>query len=547
MILIVASAADRAAAEFAETLSVSAAVSVVTCKSLALEGTAIRHPAILSSTLTVAGKSIVAAEIEWVLNCLPAVFPEELFFYPPEEREYQSAEFHALLTSFLHWLPRPVINRPNSVSLTGSSSSPIGWYHLARKLRIPLADVHLTSTEVQTPFASLSAGDLVHATYLRGMILGSSPHLANQYARALAQASGVDFLRAAFRPAHTGLELTAVNTAPNLRERCHSPRDRRTGRGSYRMILLWGLMEDATFRSVHDHLLLRRADFAFLNHASIRRTRVEFHTKPEPAYLLHCDRTIDLDDVSAAYLRPYDHKLYEAEAADQTGSRTLSSPDLVHHLLTNWAEHTDATILNRPSAEATNQSKLYQAGFIVESGFLVPDSLVSNDSSTIADFVGRHGQVIYKSMSSVRSIVKQLDLADLPSAGPMGPALFQQRVLGTNVRVHVIGDQAIACAIESEGTDYRYASARMSPITLPRGVAARCVALTRKLGLVLSGIDLIVTPRGEYYCLEVNPSPAFGCFDIDPEHSISQSVAETLMQPAPALALPAVSQLGAQC
>ncbi len=218
MILIVASAADRAAAEFAETLSVSAAVSVVTCESLALESTAIRHPAILSSTLTVAGESIAAVEIEWVLNCLPAVFPDELFFYPPEEREYQSAEFHALLTFFLHSLPRPVINRPNSVSLTGSFSSPIGWYHLAHKLRIPLAEVNVTSTEVKNPFASLYAGELVHVTCLRGTVLSSSSALANQYTRALAQASGVDFLRAAFRPTHAGLEFTAANTVPNLRD-----------------------------------------------------------------------------------------------------------------------------------------------------------------------------------------------------------------------------------------------------------------------------------------------------------------------------------------
>ena len=295
------------------------------------------------------------------------------------------------------------------------------------------------------------------------------------------------------------------------------------------MILLWGLTEDATFRSVYDELLLRKADVVFVNHAAIRRTRVEFRTRPSPSYLLHCDRTLDLEEVTAAYLRPYDHKLYEADTADL--GRTLSSPDLVHHLLTNWAEHSDAVILNRPSAEATNQSKLYQAAFIANAGFLIPDSLVSNDHSTIAQFVAQHRQVIYKSMSSVRSIVKQLDLADLPSTGTMGPALFQQRVLGTNVRVHVIGDQAIACAIESEGIDYRYASARMHPVELPQTVAARCVALTRNLGLVLSGIDLIVTPREEYYCLEVNPSPAFACFDIDPGHSIARRVVEALMRP----------------
>ena len=218
MILIVASAADRAAAEFAETLSVSAAVSVVTCQSLALESTAVHYPAILSSTLTIDGQSIAVAEIDWVLNCLPAVFPDELFFYPPEEREYQSAEFHALLTFFLSALPCPVINRPNSVSLTGSFSSPIGWFHLAHRLCIPVADLHLTSDERTNPFASMYAGELVHVTYLRGNLLTPPCSPADEYTRALAQATGADFLRAAFRPAHNVFELTAVNTVPTLRD-----------------------------------------------------------------------------------------------------------------------------------------------------------------------------------------------------------------------------------------------------------------------------------------------------------------------------------------
>jgi D-alanine-D-alanine ligase-like ATP-grasp enzyme len=48
--------------------------------------------------------------------------------------------------------------------------------------------------------------------------------------------------------------------------------------------------------------------------------------------------------------------------------------------------------------------------------------------------------------------------------------------------------------------------------------------------LVLSGIDLIVTPRGEYYCLEVNPNPAFSYFDLSDEKTIARHVAEILLR-----------------
>jgi RimK-like ATP-grasp domain len=301
------------------------------------------------------------------------------------------------------------------------------------------------------------------------------------------------------------------------------------------VILLWGLEEDSTFRSVHDCLRRWNARLAFVNHASIAHTRAEFRSDPAPSYLLHCDEgTLNLDSFSAAYLRPYDHRLYGKNSGKETNRESITGPDLVHHLVTSWAEHSSGLIINRPSAEATNQSKLYQSIFINDGGFRVPDSLISNDHDAILDFAARHGQVIYKSMSSVRSIVQTLDTATLKDLGAMGPALFQQRVLGRNVRVHVIGGETVACAIDTEGIDYRYAPSEMKPFELTADVARRCVALSRKLGLVLSGIDLILTPQGEYYCLEANPSPAFSCFDITPGRSIARLVAERLLDAAPA-------------
>jgi glutathione synthase/RimK-type ligase-like ATP-grasp enzyme len=293
------------------------------------------------------------------------------------------------------------------------------------------------------------------------------------------------------------------------------------------MIFLWGLLQDDTFRSVYDCLLRRSVEIAFVNHALIGRTRVEFSGQPEPDYRLSCGKRVyELNSMSAAYLRPYDHRLYEDE---KTSSRKISPPDVVHHLLMSWAEHTAVMTINRPSAEATNQSKLYQAMLICRAGLRVPASLVSNDVEEIERFTAEKGRVIYKSMSSVRSIVQELDIRSLRSLGAMGPAMFQQRIEGRNVRVHVVGEETVACTIESGATDYRYGESRMAPVSLPSEVAARCVGVTRELGLVLSGIDLIETEEGEYYCLEVNPSPAFSVFQRASSRSIADLVADRLM------------------
>jgi glutathione synthase/RimK-type ligase-like ATP-grasp enzyme len=297
------------------------------------------------------------------------------------------------------------------------------------------------------------------------------------------------------------------------------------------MILLWGLLEDDTMRSVHDSLLKRGAVPVFVNHAEIDKTHIGFTTHGAPAFMLDSDgRRINLGEVNAAYLRPYDFRDYEQYSG--AGGQPLEA-DLVHHLMNNWAEHTTAFVISRPSAEATNHSKLFQARRIRSSGFLVPDSLITNDAGAIEEFRVKHPELIYKSMSSVRSIVKELTPEE-PDAGgkKIGPVFFQQRIRGKNIRVHVVGSRVFPALIESEEIDYRYAPASIRPVGLPALIADRCIRLSHDLGLPLSGIDLITTDEGQWYCLEVNPNPAFSCYERTDDLEIADAVAGLLINPA---------------
>jgi glutathione synthase/RimK-type ligase-like ATP-grasp enzyme len=200
---------------------------------------------------------------------------------------------------------------------------------------------------------------------------------------------------------------------------------------------------------------------------------------------------------------------------------------MVHHLVSTWAEYTPALVISRPSAEGTNRSKLYQATEILACGFRYPESLVTNDPAEIRNFARRRRRVIYKSMSNVRSIVKALSIDDLEGK-KLGPVFFQHLIEGQNVRVHVVGEDCFACAIDTDGVDYRYASSYMRPVQLPPEVRNKAVALTRKLQLVLAGIDLILADTGDWYCLEVNPNPGFASFhDGD---LIADAVAHLLLQ-----------------
>lgn len=203
--------------------------------------------------------------------------------------------------------------------------------------------------------------------------------------------------------------------------------------------------------------------------------------------------------------------------------------------LNAWLELAEATILNRPSAAASNRSKPYQLGLIAGAGFAVPDTLVTNDPERVHAFWDEHGAVVYKSTSGVRSIVAALNPADLERLEDVVtcPTQFQQLIPGTDYRVHVVGERTFACRISSDAVDYRYASwaggaTTIEPTNLDADVAERCVALTRRLGLGLAGIDLRLDPDGVFWCFEVNTSPGFIWFEQQTGLPIARAVAAEL-------------------
>jgi glutathione synthase/RimK-type ligase-like ATP-grasp enzyme len=131
----------------------------------------------------------------------------------------------------------------------------------------------------------------------------------------------------------------------------------------------------------------------------------------------------------------------------------------------------------------------------------------------------------------VRSIVKEFSTDDLPSGDNLGLVFFQQKLIGKNLRVHVVCDKVFSCMVNSEDVDYRYGKTQLQLCAIPEEISARCIALTENLGLLLAGIDLMLTQEGEWYCFEVNPSPGFSYYDISPEKNIAQAVSD-LLNPA---------------
>jgi hypothetical protein len=223
---------------------------------------------------------------------------------------------------------------------------------------------------------------------------------------------------------------------------------------------------------------------------------------------------ISLDEVSGVYSRLTTWSELPGVSSDPA---ILSHALEIHEALDSWLEVTTAVVVNRASANDTNNSKPYQA-LLIRDHFDVPATLVTNDPQRVEEFRHEFGRIIYKSISGERSIVSEFtepDIERLPLLANT-PVQFQEHISGIDVRVHVIGAELFATRVESNATDYRYdetGSSSMQPFKLADSVAHQCVALTHRLGLEMSGIDLRFADDGRIVCFEVNPSPAYIAYE----------------------------------
>jgi glutathione synthase/RimK-type ligase-like ATP-grasp enzyme len=165
-------------------------------------------------------------------------------------------------------------------------------------------------------------------------------------------------------------------------------------------------------------------------------------------------------------------------------------------------------------------------------GLRIPETFISNDALAVRKFLAENPDSIYKSISGVRSIVHRVSDAQLGFIDDVQwcPTLFQRVVPGTNYRVHCLNGQVFATRIESNELDYRYGRTTMTAAQLPADVAQKCLKLSSRLNLPFSGIDLMRTPDDEWYCFEVNPSPAYSYFERGCGLPISSALARYLME-----------------
>ncbi|MGV3526086.1 MAG: ATP-grasp domain-containing protein [Candidatus Sericytochromatia bacterium] len=196
-------------------------------------------------------------------------------------------------------------------------------------------------------------------------------------------------------------------------------------------------------------------------------------------------------------------------------------------------------MINPPEHAVGIQLKPLELQIARQVGLEIPATLISNAPEQIRAFTQNHSTV-YKPLAGYGTCrpFGELEHQHLERVCA-SPVIFQERIVGTAVRVTAVDGQLVSCVrIPSESLDYRDNAAYESgqqvyePTELPSEIAQRCQHYLREAGLLLAGIDLIATPDGRYVFLEANSSPMYLEIERRTRHPITFEICTALLKHA---------------
>lgn len=213
--------------------------------------------------------------------------------------------------------------------------------------------------------------------------------------------------------------------------------------------------------------------------------------------------------------------------------------DTLLGLLLHFEQH-GIRMLNAPSKSLISRRKAFQLQVMKKAGCTLPATLITNDAHAAREFIQNHPECIAKPAAggsltlSANQLLEQGILERLHAA----PAIFQERIIGKDVRVTIVNGEIVSSVIidvPDDALDFRnapgYQEGRTSYIEqpLPDDIAQQCRQAMQALGLNFSGIDLRLTPEGKFVMLECNSSPIYLDIEYKTKHPITAKMCDYLL------------------
>ena len=321
--------------------------------------------------------------------------------------------------------------------------------------------------------------------------------------------------------------------------------------------------------------------FRFNTEAFPLLSRIQLHCDAENYYstVSHDDRKVDTREVTSVWNRNVGGFLLPdgLTTQEQSFSRTECMAlvgSMYAALKCSW--------INPVYGEHLSGPKPFQLDVARNVGLSVPRTLVTNDPIAATEFVQSNTKTLFKVVSGVSHITEPPNSKQLQStyAGnfpvPAAPATQSHRsnklpfatiltserlekignIVGCPVvfqqytekyvelRITIVGNRIFAAEIHSQEfeetkIDFRHMSFAAEhkvvpthkPHALPDEINDKLLSLMKQLGLVFGGVDMILTPEGEYVFLEVNPSGQWNWIEKLTGMKITEALADILVDP----------------
>jgi glutathione synthase/RimK-type ligase-like ATP-grasp enzyme len=203
--------------------------------------------------------------------------------------------------------------------------------------------------------------------------------------------------------------------------------------------------------------------------------------------------------------------------------------------------------INSSVADRLAGNRLVQAQRAKKAGFLVPDTLVTQDRDAARDFLAEHTDVLCKALSFGRvSSAPDAELVAFASTVPRDlaleglascPALFQKKISKRyDWRITTVGARAFSARAafdpQVSPVDWRQeqdAATRFVHAEPPPDILDRLFRLAGDSGIVYGAHDLIETANGEFFFLETNPAGQWGWLELTIGLPIGRAIADELV------------------
>lgn len=303
------------------------------------------------------------------------------------------------------------------------------------------------------------------------------------------------------------------------------------------MILIITHSSDLAADLVIRHLHARAKDYIRVDSNELGTPKHHFGFRDGRPSLMWLERNISVDEVSSTWAR----RFARPSILEKTDPRyeTFVAREL-NCVMEAFLECVTGRQINTYDADRRSGNRLYQATVARSVGFLVPETLVTQNVAGAKKFAAEHGDVISKAISFgaldvdgtvayTSRVTNESEFGGVASC----PTLLQTAIPKKyEWRVTNVGKVLFSARTRSDAAidsvDWRRSQNIMEVFEqaeLPPEIAAMIRSLCKLSSIQFGSHDLVETPAGEFYFLETNPAGQWGWLELGLGMSIGESLA----------------------